>query len=143
MFKKILVPVDLQKSKYAAKAMQIAVEEAKKHGASLHVITVVPGFGTPLVASFFPEKAFKEAMREVSKELKAYVTKHVPDDVPVKLTIAEGNPYEKIIREANKVNADLIVIPSTNRKKMEQLVLGSCTSKVVQHAGCSVMIVRT
>ncbi len=71
MFKKILMPIDLQETELAVKALKIATDEARKHQAEIYVMTVLPGFGMPLVASFFPDQAMKEAMKEVAKVINA------------------------------------------------------------------------
>ncbi len=34
------------------------------------MLTVIPGFGMPLVATFFPDDAMKDAVKEVAKQLK-------------------------------------------------------------------------
>lgn len=142
MFKKILVPVDLQEPAFADKAMAIAVEEEQHHQATLHVMTVLPGFGMPIVASYFPADARKKAIQDVTRELQDYVAKKVPSGISVKLAIAEGTPYEEILAEAKKIKADLIVLHSHTRKHLDQFLLGSCAQKVVEHAHCSVLIVR-
>lgn len=141
MFKKILMPIDLQDTKLAAKAQKIAIEEARKHKAEIYVLTVLPGFGMPLVASFFPDQAMKEAMKEVAKLMKRYIRDNLPDDIVTHPLISEGNPPEQILRQAKKLGADLIVIPS-HAKGLSQVFLGSCAAKVVEHAKCSVMVIK-
>ncbi len=111
MFKNILMPIDLQETHLAVKAVKIAIDEARKHQAEIHVMTVIPGFGMPLVASFFPDKAMEEAMKEVGRELKRYVATNIPEDVRGKPVIAEGNPAERVLAQAREVGADLIIIP--------------------------------
>ncbi len=141
MFKKILMPIDLQETKLADKAVKVAVSEARKHGASLHVLTVIPGFGMPLVATFFPKSAMQKAVKQVAKELKKYVADTIPEDVKVLPIIAEGEPAEKVVEQANQLKADLIIIPC-HAKSKRQVLLGSCAAKVVEQAKCSVTVVK-
>ena len=42
---------------------------------------------------------------------------------------------------AEKINADLIVMPA-HRLKLQDYLLGTNTAKVVRHAQCSVLVVR-
>ena len=141
MFKKILLPVDLQETLLASKAVKIAVEEAIKHFAEVYVMTVVPGFGMPLVASFFPDDAMQKASKEVAIELKRYIANTFPEELDIHPVIAEGNPPERILDQAKTLGVDLIIIPS-HAKSVAQVLLGSCATKVVEQAECSVMVVK-
>lgn len=141
MFKKILLPIDLQETHLAIKAVNIAIDEARKHQAEIYVLTVIPGFGMPLVASFFPEGAMKDAMKGIAKELKKYIANNFPEDITTHPLITEGNPAERILELTRKQQADLIIIPS-HAQSMGQVFLGSCAAKVVEHAHCSVMVIK-
>lgn len=134
IFKKILVPVDLQEPAFADRAVAAVVEVARHQQAELHVMTVPPGFGTA-VASFLPADSMKKALEQVQQELRDYVAKKVPSDV----SVAEGTPYEEIVAEAKKIKADLTVLHSQVRKHVEKILLGSCAQKVVEPAPCSVL----
>ena len=142
MFKHVLIPVDLEETGYAAKAMSIALNQARDNHARLHVMTVVPGFGMPIVASFFPEGAMRKAMSKVEKALDDYVRRNVPEGIEVAATVCQGHPAETIAEEATRLGADLIVIPSHTRSKLEKRFIGSCAQRVVEVAKCSVLVVR-
>lgn len=142
LFKRILVPIDMQETVFADKAIATAVEVARHQQATLHIVTVVPGFGMPIVASYFPPDAMQRASKQVKKELQDYVAKKVPSDVTVTFAVSEGTPYEEVLAEAKKVKADLIILHSHVRKHVEKVLLGSCTQKVVEHAPCSVWVLR-
>lgn len=141
-FKKILVPIDLQETAFADRAVGTAVEVARHQQAEIRIMTVLPGFGAPIVASFFPADLMKKALKQVEQELQDYVAKKVPNDVSVTSTVAEGTPYEEIVAEAKKIKTDLIVLHSQVRKHVEKILLGSCAQKVVETAPCSVWILR-
>ncbi len=141
MIDKILLPIDLQETRLAAKAVDLATEEALRHQAELYVLTVIPGFGMPLVASYFPDSSMKKAVAEVSSALKSYVQETFPAELKTHALVAEGNPAERIAEQASRVGADLIVIPS-HAKGIERTLLGSCAAKVVQLAKCSVVVVK-
>ena len=141
MFKKILMPIDLQETHLAIKAVKIAIDEARKHGAEIYIMTVMPGFGMPMVASFFPDNAMKKAMKEIGAELKRYIAANFPKDITVHPLITEGNPAERILSQGKAIGADLIIIPS-HAQSLSQVFLGSCAAKVVEHATCSVMVIK-
>ena len=141
MYKNILLPVDMEHSAESAKALKIAIEEAQRSKAKLMVMTVAPGFGSPLVASYFEAGAVKEALHEVARQLKQYVDDNVPDGVEVEAVVAEGNPAERILKQEQADKIDLIVIASHN-SQIENLLLGSCAAKVVRHSQCTVTVVK-
>ena len=62
--------------------------------------------------------------------------------VEVETHVREGQPAEVIIHVANQEQADLIVVGSRGLTGIKRYLLGSVSSKVSEHAPCSVMIVR-
>jgi len=141
MYNNILFPIDLEHTQEAEKALKIAVEEAQRSKAKLTVMTVAPGFGMPIVASFFDEETVKNAMKEVARQLKSYITDNIPDNVEINAVVVEGNPAELILKQAEINNSDLIVISSHNTQ-VNHMLLGSCAAKVVRHSECSVTVVK-
>jgi universal stress protein F len=137
----ILFPVDLEHTVEAEKALKIAIEEARRSNAKLTVMTVAPGFGMPIVASYFEKGAVKSALKEIARHLKRYVDDNIPDDIETRAIVNEGNPAELILKQAQNDNVDLIVIASHN-SQIENLLLGSCAAKVVRHAHCTVTVVK-
>jgi nucleotide-binding universal stress UspA family protein len=53
-----------------------------------------------------------------------------------------GNPAEKIMKVASKQHADLIVMGAQGLGAIDRFLLGSVSTRVVQHANCSVLVVR-
>jgi universal stress protein F len=141
MYNNILLPIDIEHIAESAKALKIAVEEAQRSKARLTVMTVAPGFGSPLVASYFEAGAAQEALKEIARQLKQYVDDNIPDGVEVEAVVAEGNPSERILKQEQTDKIDLIVLASHN-SQIEHLVLGSCAAKVVRHSQCTVTVVK-
>jgi nucleotide-binding universal stress UspA family protein len=53
-----------------------------------------------------------------------------------------GDPKSIIIDYANEWNADLIVVGSCEKSRIEKFVLGSVSASIVKHASCSVLVVK-
>jgi nucleotide-binding universal stress UspA family protein len=53
-----------------------------------------------------------------------------------------GNPAEKIMKVASKNHADLIVMGAKGLAALDRFLLGSVSTRVVQHSSCSVLVVR-
>ena len=141
MFKHILLAVDLGDEHSWQRSLPFSVDYAKGHGATLHVMTVVPDFGMSIVGSFFPKEHEKQALEEANKVLHEFVDTNVPDDIRVQHIVGHGTAYEEILRVSDEINADLIVMGS-HRPKVADYLLGPNAARVVRHATCSVMVVR-
>ncbi len=141
MYKSILFPVDLEHTAEAKKGLELAIEEARRSQAKLTILTAAPGFGMPIVASYFEENAVSEALKEVARHLKQYVDDNVPDDIDSHAVVVEGHPGELILKQAKMDAVDLIVIPAQH-SEIENLFLGSVAAQVVRHATCTVTVVK-
>ncbi len=51
-------------------------------------------------------------------------------------------PAEKILETAQKMKVDLLVVGSHGRHGAKKFLLGSISSKVVEHANCPVLVVK-
>ena len=54
-----------------------------------------------------------------------------------------GNPAEEIMKTAVKHDADLIVMGAQGLGAIDRFLLGSVSTRVVQHATCAVLVVRS
>ena len=143
MFKKILYPIDVQEGDVCRKCLAQVLDAARDWKAELLLIYVVPGFGMPLVASYFPEGAAKAILADAKGAMQNYIKANIPEDIRVTPVVCQGTPYEEILREAEERKVDVIVIPSRDRAELDKWLLGSTASKVVHHAGCAVLVLRT
>ena len=53
-----------------------------------------------------------------------------------------GKPAEEIMKVASKQHGDLIVMGAKGLGAIARFLLGSVSTRVVQHANCSVLVVR-
>lgn len=142
MFKKVLCPIDIHDGKAGEACVAQVVKWVREWDAELILIYVFPGFRMPMVASYFPEDAVKKMYDSAADDLHRFIEANVPDDIPVAPVVCEGKPYEEILREAQMRGADLIVIPGKEHTTTDRLLLGSTASRVVDHAHCSVLVLR-
>ena len=141
-FNTILLPVDLQDRDTARTALKEAAGCLSGPDSVLHVMTVMPGLNMPMVAAYFPEDTMEKALRALESELAALVRETLPDLANSQIHVCEGDATRQIIKLARRLGTDLIVIPSHNYSRMENILIGSVTSKVVERAHCSVMVLR-
>lgn len=141
MYHTILLPVDLSDSHSWSKALPTSVALRNTFRAELHVLTVVPAFGLPMVSQYFPADYEAKAHAHVAAELETFIAAHVPADVTVERIVATGKIYQQILRAAEEIEADLIVMGS-HHPELSDYLLGPNAARVVRHADCSVMVVR-
>ncbi len=63
--------------------------------------------------------------------------------VEIETISATGKPYVEIIKAARENGVDLIVVGRHGRGKLDRLLMGSVTERVVGHSDCAVLIART
>lgn len=101
----------------------------------LHVITAVP-HGTTY------ERA--EHVRELlAKDVETQVVANAPAEAFEVFAHARiGGPDQEILRLAEEVGADLVVIGSHDRGVIGRAIHGSVSEAVLRHARCPVMVAR-
>ena len=142
MYKNILVPIDLNEKGFADKALELAVWHAKHADAKLHLLKVLPGVHMSMIAAYFPRDAAKQMKTDVKKQLKEFAQAHITENVSYETYVTEGKPYETILHYAAKLKADLIIMPSHKRSKVDKVILGSVASKVVENSPINVLVVK-
>ena len=141
MYKDILLPVDLNQQGSWSEALPAALEYCKAFGSNLHVMTVLPNFGMPMVGSFFPEGFIEKAIEEGKKHLDDFIAEHIAAKIKVQHILVVGNVYEEILKRAEEVNADLIIM-AAYRPDLKDYLLGPNSEKVMRHSSRSVLVVR-
>ena len=141
MYKEILLPIDLNSIDSQGKAVETAIGLAQAFGSRVHVQTIVPDFGLPLVASYFPEGFESKALENANQALHDFVKRSFPPDVTVQHIVSHGSIYQEILHCAKEVGAELIVMAS-HRPDIEDYLIGPNASRVTRHADCSVLVVR-
>ena len=81
------------------------------------------------------QRAAREAVDRVAREF-AEMARNVDT------MVRAGAPADQIVRAADEVEADLIVIGGRGRGSMEAIVLGSVAYRVLHHAPCPVLVTR-
>ena len=141
MYKNILIPIDLNQKSSWEKALPTAIEYCRAFGAKLHIMTVIPDFGMAMVGSYFPEGFEAKQRQEADKRLHEFVAQQVPKDMVVQHIVAEGTPYQEILRMAERIDADLILMAS-HRPELKDYLVGPNSERVVRHFNRSVLVVR-
>lgn len=141
MTKSILLPVDLNHESSWDVALPKAVSIAKSEGAMLHVLTVIPDYGSAMVGSYFPKDFADNALKDSQAALDKLLADNIPDGLKYAAHTLHGSIYKQILATADENGCDLIVLGST-RPSMQDYLLGPNAARVVRHAKQSVFVVR-
>ena len=138
MFNKILLAYD--GSDPAGHAFKLALDLAMKYGADLRLVSVArpPEFGDDVESEAVLENSRKHFQRVLSP-LKAQAS---AQGVRVDCEVVIGHPAERIVIEAEKWGADLIVVGHRGHGLMGHWLLGSVAKQVMHHATCDVLVAR-
>ena len=140
MFKKILVPIDVEYPKTSKAVFDNASDIAKLSNAQIRLVSVMPGFGMPIVASFVTDEMREEAVKEFKKALNTFTNKNCGENVTAKVLV--GKNHEVILKMAEKWDADLIVVYHNHRRTVNEAFSQNCAQKIVKNANCSVLRLR-
>jgi nucleotide-binding universal stress UspA family protein len=113
------------------------------------VATLVPEIG-PLEASTYGQDPAFEVIRDFDARRKAHLTDAALKaadylrkmDLLADTTVLNGDPRELIPQEADRLNATMIFLGARGLGRMERLLLGSVSTHVLNHARCTVEVVR-
>lgn len=97
---------------------------------------------TVMVVHVMPSSKYPE-VKEAGKALvHSYAEKLVKAGYEVEEILRFGNPADEIIKLAQKHKADLIVTGAKGKGSIARLLLGSVSTRLIQHSSCSVLLVR-
>lgn len=140
MVRKILLPIDLNIADGDRGTLDAALHMLEE-GGTLHVVTVMPDYGFPLISGQL-DRAHEAGMIEaVQVALAKWVADNVPGGVEARTQVLTGTIYDQIIQAADRIGADVIVI-GAHRPGLSDYLIGSNAARVVRHAKQSVHVVR-
>lgn len=136
----VLLPIDLSDPGSWRKPLAEALAILGAEGV-LHVVSVLPDFGLSQVGSFFRKDYEREALHAMGEALGEWVNRNVPETIEVHPHVLHGTIYDEILRAAEKLRVDVIVMGS-HRPELKDYLLGPNAARVVRHARQSVYVVR-
>ncbi len=153
--KRILVPTDF--SEQAECAIDLACQIARKTGGNVVAVHVLdhtglfdfsagsstyPMMGNPAGLELdqqFLELLYANAEEKCKNFLKAYES----DGFEITKKIKIGSAFHYITEEINEQPTDLVIMGSKGAGGFEEVLIGSNTEKVVRHAKCPVLTVKS
>jgi universal stress protein A len=146
-FKRILVPIDF--SEHSERTASYAAKFASRYDATVQILHVfeVPDY---VVTPFARRKQNPEAVKalvnnaeqEAREHLAAFEQELLNRGLKVEAYLRVGCPFDEIVRTADHLNVDLIIIGSHGCSPLTRLLVGSTAERVVEHAPCPVLVVK-
>jgi nucleotide-binding universal stress UspA family protein len=113
------------------------------------VAVVRPLAAVPFASDFGEEVASRDAgprelsFRAAAQEAVDRIAEVFGDvSARVDVHVRAGTPADEIIRAANELNVDLIVVGGRGKGAVEAILLGSVSYRVLHHAPCPVLVTR-
>ena len=142
MFNTVLLTLDLNAKASWQKALPQAIEIVRASGGMLHIMSVVPDMGTPLVEGFFPRDFETRAVAAAAEVLDDIVTREIPEDINVKQHLDFGDIHKMILQAVTETNCDFVVMASHKPDLVREFLVGSNADRVVRRSPISVLVVR-
>ena len=145
-YDRILIAVDA--SDEADQVLEAATNLDLKGDERFYVVTVIPpildgvsGMGGASFAATWPLKDMEATVsREITDSVRERVARFgIP---PERVVVLYGRPSSEIQAQAEKIDADLIVVGSHGRHGLSRVMLGSTANGVLHGAKCDVLTVR-
>jgi nucleotide-binding universal stress UspA family protein len=147
MYEKILLPID--NSEQSQRAGEYAISAANINGAEIIVLNVID---TNYLNSL-PQEDLRESLdkqlREEGKEAVEKFKKKIEDEkcagscknVKLVTLIKEGKPDDVILKTADELEVDHIIMGKSGKHGLEKFLLGSTTERVVRGAKVPINII--
>jgi nucleotide-binding universal stress UspA family protein len=138
--KRILIAHDGSKS--SDKALKRGLEIAERFDSAVTVMTVIPSLYLTELMETDREKILRTLSEDAEKTMAKI--KAGPRNIrSLKTVIKQGSPADEILKAAERMKADIIVTGSHGRHGAQKFLLGSVSSKIIDHAACNVLVVKS
>ncbi len=140
MYRKILLPIDITEAAMTDRAIAVAQGLAKPFDSEMRLVNVQSLLPIAFL-DYAPENFDLQVRRGLEKEMATVAAKIDCPPARLSTVVLFGPVYQRVLAEAEDWRADLIVLCS-HRPGMDRFLIGSNATTIVNHAQCSVLVVR-
>ena len=139
--KKILVPTDGSDS--AMRAADFAIKIAKHFQSEIIAIYVIDRIILEEISKIYERHELEEEIKRKAERCLNYIVRSA-ERKGLKATsiLVEGQPHDQIVRHAESLGVDLIVMGSKGRRGANRILIGSVAERVIEYAPCPVLVIR-
>ncbi len=136
-FEKVLLATD--GSEFSAGATRVAFEMSRKCNAELTTMSMVL-VGTESEGN--PVEVLRHAEADARRVLEEVKAEAARGGYETRTELRQGTqPYKEIVRLADDIRADVIVMGRRGRRGLARMMVGESTRSVIGYADCSVLVV--
>jgi nucleotide-binding universal stress UspA family protein len=141
-FAKILLPVDF--SGHSARALDYAVELARQFGSKIYLLHSYPIHvgGIAPYGIVVPESFERDCREAATKQLDEWAKKVSDRDIEVESLVTPTFACDAIVKQAEEIGADLIVMGTRGLGVVKHVLLGSVAERTIRVAPCPVLTVK-
>ena len=145
MFKKILCATDLNDG--SSEAVKKAVHLAHQFNAQIIMLNIHEEFmtkeemGMLRVSIDTMKSEFQKTALQAKNEMIEEIESLNAEDIHVEYIIRDGKPNKVICEQAEKAQADLIIMGVNDKKVMTNIIFRSTASFVIEHVNIPVLVV--
>ena len=147
MYEKILLPID--NSEQSQKAGEYAISAANIAGAEIIVLNVIDTYYLNSLPQQDLRESLDKQLRAEGKEAVEKFKKKIEDEkcdgscknVKLITLIKEGKPDDVILKTADELEVDQIIMGKSGKHGLEKFLLGSTTERVVRGAKVPINII--
>ncbi len=145
--RKILYTTDL--SENSAYVFRYALNSAEFHDAEIHILYVLKFF-FPLPYGLFAVSGREEErpviLEQIRKRLDEFVKRELGGDAArlkrvVAIEVIEGDPVMEILKKADRMKADVLVMGTHSKGLVAETFLGSVAAEVLRHSRIPVFVI--
>ena len=137
--KTIMVATD--GSEHSNRALKKAINVISSHDdVSIDLVYAVDGETSKTDVLHYGDSDTANFKREKMLEQQADIVREA--GIKANVVILHGSPSEKLIEYANSHEFDLVLVGSRGRNKLQTMLLGSVSHKLVKYINAPVMVVK-
>jgi nucleotide-binding universal stress UspA family protein len=138
------MPTDFSAPAYGALPHALLV--AQQHAADLvilHVLTPAEAYIAPGITGRIWDRLDQESRERVEYQLDLLAKQLQRPDLKIQTVLGHGVAIEEILRVAQRLACDLIVLATHGRTGVRRMLLGSVAEQVVRRSFCPVVLIQS
>lgn len=141
-YERILFCTDFSENADYAFYYALASAERTRY-ATLHILHVIPEADAQFWRTYLYEvdNVDEKARADMDRKISESYLEYIPQEIPAVVMLRIGKPAEQILKYAEEMDADLIVIGRQGASELGKQLFGNVTEKIARKAACPVLII--